>query len=272
MKIAIIGCGVIGSTLAKHLSSNHQLLLFDRKKETARALADQLKAKAVESASQAMEAECVILAIKPRDLASFASGIKGNIEQGKILISVLSGTSLTVLKNFFSKFSYLCRIMPNTPMSVGEGVIALCCNAEVPAEVKGAIESLFSGLGLLMSIEEDKFDAFTALAGSSPAFIFLLVEAFIESGIFLGFSPADAKKIALQVIKGSAELLMQTKRHPAELKWEVASPGGTTIAGLMELESQHFRAAFQKAILATYEKSRIISQEQVKQAEIKNKK
>jgi pyrroline-5-carboxylate reductase len=170
---------------------------------------------------------------------------------------LLSGTTLNTLESFFSP-SRIVRMMPNLPLIYGEGVIALCAD-DRKAEDKDRLQKIFEVLGKVYWLPEEKMDALTALAGSGPAFFFVMVEAMIDSGIAMGFTAADSQKIVLQMLQGSLTLLEKTGKHPGELKWQVTSPQGTTIAGLKRLEELALRGGIINTFLATYERTRQLS-------------
>jgi pyrroline-5-carboxylate reductase len=146
-------------------------------------------------------------------------------------------------------------MIPNLAITCEAGVLGLVEDPLISVALRKKIEKLFFGLGLIVWLLESKIDALTALTGSGPAFIFVLVEAMIDSGVLLGFSHQEAREFALKTIQGSVELLQKTGQTPSELKWQVASPKGTTIAGLKALEKTGFRSAILSAFTAAYERA-----------------
>jgi pyrroline-5-carboxylate reductase len=147
--------------------------------------------------------------------------------------------------------------MPNLALTCGAGVIG-CMESSLSPENRHAIETLLKGTGLVVWLPEQKLDALAAFAGSGPAFIFVLIEAMIDSGVFLGFSAMEAKEFALQTLQGAIELLRHTGKTPSELKWQIAVPKGTTIAGLKALEQEGLRHAIFSAFIATYNRAKEI--------------
>ncbi len=235
-KIAIIGCANMGSAIAERLSSHHQIILYDHNPEKATKLVNNAFGTTTTSLEEALEkADIVILAIKPQNLKQSAPSIQEFLKDKHTLISLLTSITLLQLKEFFP-ISQIVRMMPNTPLLCGEGMIAFCSQEREPFYTKDQLSTLFAPLGKLLWLNENKIDAFTALAGSGPAFIFAMIEAIVESGIAMGFPATEAQAIACQMIKGSAALLESSEKHPAELKWQVTSPGGTTIEGLKTFE------------------------------------
>jgi pyrroline-5-carboxylate reductase len=252
MKIAIIGCGVIGSALARHFARKHSVLLCDRSDEKSGRLAQEIGAAAHEKAQEAVElAEMVVLAFKPKDLAAFAAATASAFKREHRIVSVLAGTSVSRLEQFFPS-SHIIRAMPNLPLICGEGVIGFVETAEMTAERKKNIEEVFQGLGLLCWLSEEQLEALSAIAGSGPAFVFVIVEAMIASGVLLGFTPDEARDFVLKTIEGSVALLKATGKSPLELKTQVASPGGTTMAGLKVLEDRNIHKTLVDSYQATF--------------------
>ncbi len=257
MKVAIIGCGVVGSIFAKHFSKNMSVILYDRFAGNSKKLAEELKAEVANSAQNAVEsADIILLAIKPFDFSGFADEV-GDIWKGKTVISSMTGIEVETIENVLPQ-AQVIRIMPNIAMKYGEGVIGLVRNMQFDSEFCQTIEKWLSGLGFLVWVAEEKIDALTALTGSGPAFVLMIIEAFVEAGIKVGFSAKEAQDLVPQMMKGALALLEEEKRHPAEIKWQITSAGGTTIAGLEALEKNRLRAAIYAAIVAAYERSREI--------------
>lgn len=256
MKIAIIGCGVIGSALARHFAQKQEVLLCDHTFEKSRRLANEIQAKAYEHPLKAIEqAEMVVLAFKPKDLGNFANEMAHAFKPHHLLVSVLAGTSVALLQRYFPS-PLIIRAMPNLPMICGEGIIGFVKTAEVTPERRKRIEDVFQGLGLLPWLSEEHLEALSAIAGSGPAFVFVMVEAMIESGIMLGFSAEQARDFVLKTIEGSVALLKATGKSPLELKTHVASPGGTTMAGLKVLEDSDIQGIIKKTYQSTFLRAR----------------
>lgn len=260
MKIAIIGCGNMGSALAGHLSKGASLILCDRGKERGLSLAKDLGAQFVELPGDAIkQADWVILAIKPKDLAHLTPQLVFTKEQ--TVFSVLSGATLATLKKLFGKATII-RMMPNTAVSIGKGIIGFAEGEGLEEKKKQEIEKMFSSLGLVYWIPESKMDAFAALAASSPAFGFVIMEAMMDAGVSLGFSVSQSREIVISVFEGCASLLKASpNKHPAELKLQITSPGGTTIEGIYALEAGGIRKSMFDAMNAAYRKGIKMSHE-----------
>lgn len=254
MKIAIIGCGVMGTAFAKHFAREHTILLCDKNHKKASALAKEIGGEAYERFHEAIQsAEVVLLAVKPKDLPEVAKHTASSFSKKQLLISLLAGTSLSVLKKYYPEATIL-RIMPNIALTCGQAVIGMV-DDHLSHEMKTKGEYLLKGLGLLTWLPENKIEALSALTGSGPAFLFVIIESMIDGGIAMGFTAQESKDYVLKTIEGSVALLKETEKHPGALKWEVASPGGTTIAGLREMESMRVRAGLMNTLLVCYQRN-----------------
>lgn len=249
MKLGIIGCGKIGSGIAKRLAAVHELLLVDRHQKS------ELQGKWVKSAKEAAEeAEVLVIAVKPQDLEDLSAEI-GKSVSNKVVISVLAGIDTHRLQAHFSE-AKIVRIMPNIAIDYGKGSIGIVDDGTYREEEKKEIEELLSPLGHLHWFSEAMIDSFTALCGSGPAFIFVLIEAMVEAGILLGIEPKLGLQLTHEMIEGALATLKKSKKLPQQLKWEVASPGGMTIVGLKTMEDEGIRAGIINTLLNTYERSK----------------
>lgn len=250
MKITIIGVGNMGTILARYLSQEHTVVLCDHHLEKGEAIAAEIGGSFFLDPTEAISgADLIIFAIKPKDLGGLARVLLGKISSSQSLISILAGVEISKFKEWFPD-STIVRMMPNLAISIGNGLIAFS-SPQISVEQKKHLDFLFAKMGKVFWIPENKMNSFASLAASSPAFIFVLIEAMIEAGIGLGFSALEAREIVLGVVSGATSLLDQTGKTPGELKWQVTSPGGTTIKGIKELEANSFRIAIWKAIEAS---------------------
>lgn len=252
MKIAMIGCGNMGSALAKRLSLENTVFLYDHHIEKQAALAKF--GKLCRTYFEALQnAEAVILAVKPQSLKKTAKELQESLKKDQIIISLLAGVTLQSLKECFPK-SAIVRIMPNLAVQYGEGVIGASCRG-LKQDIKMRLAKLLNSLGKVYWIPEKKMDALTSLTGSGPAFFYAIMEAIVEAGITMGFTPQVALDMTLHMAIGSLTLLSQSEKPIKELIREIASPGGTTMAGLKKLEESPiqeiikntFQAACQRA-------------------------
>jgi pyrroline-5-carboxylate reductase len=257
MQITVIGSGNMGSALSRHLIKNHAVVISNRSQEKGKALAKEIGATFKQDAKEAIKgADWIVVAVKPKDLESVALSISKDLLPNQRIISVLAGLSLTSLSLYFPN-NPIFRVMPNLAISVGKGILGICAE-DKNLGWKEEVDSIFSSLGLLLWIPESKMEAFASLAASSPAFIFILIEAMIESGIEMGFSPAEGREIVLKVLEGSVAML-RNGGSLQDLKWQITSPGGTTIAGIKELEKGLFRSTIWSALAASHHKGVDIS-------------
>jgi len=251
MKIAIIGCGVMGSAFARFWAQKHEVYLCGRDPAKLQDLSSEIKAPILSSEEAAQKADVILLSFKPKDLKAAAKSLSPYLA-GKIVISILSGADTKVLESSFPK-THIVRTMPNLALTSGEGIIGVADSLDPPLKAK--ISDLFSGMGLVYFLPESKMEGFTALCGSSPAFIYVMLEAMMEGGVALGFSFDDAKELVIKAFEGAIALLKDSGKHPAELKMQISSPGGTTIAGLNEMEKQGVRSGLIKTLFACYHRA-----------------
>lgn len=233
MDISIIGPGSMGKALSLYLSKKHNVKIVGRK--DTKELVDPL----------------LILAIKGKDLPIVAQQLTPFLKKEQIIISVLGGISLAELKKYFPKNPVL-RAMPNMPITTGEGIVGLSADSSLGEKERNLIEEAFAGSCLVKWVEETLLPAFAALTSCAPAFVLMMIEAFIESGIYHGFSMKDSQEIAIQTFKGSASWLKESNQTPSALRWQVSSPGGSTIRGVHALEKSALRGVIMDAIHAAF--------------------
>jgi pyrroline-5-carboxylate reductase len=251
-KIAIIGTGVIGGGIAQLFAGKHKIILYDREVEKAKKLAAKIGGDFVETPQDllAQNPDALIFAVKPRDIADAASPYYGNLRKEQIVFSTLAGTSIDTLAKNFGEVS-IVRMMPNIALVYGQAVVGLTAQEKLPNEIREGVDELLKPLGLTIWIPEDKMDSIASLTGSGPAFVFLMIEAMVEAGIQMGFSSQISLELVLKMLEGSIALLRESGKHPGQLKWEVCSPGGTTIVGLAEMERKGVRSGIIDTFLAT---------------------
>lgn len=200
-------------------------------------------------------AELVVLAVKPQDLPALFSQLNGRLEPKQSALSIVAGAKITTLAQGMGHPSII-RVMPNTPAQIGCGMSVWTCADEVDQHMRDMAQSVLETVGRQIYVEEEKYlDMATALSGSGPAYTFLVIEALIDAGVHVGLPREVARIAALQTIYGSAKLVMESGKHPAELKAMVVSPGGTTAEGLQVLERAGVPGAFVDAVNAAYQRS-----------------
>lgn len=211
----------------------------------------------------------IFLAVKPQNIDEVLEKMKFHFEkiskkpieedssapQFPLVVSIAAGVSLSHLAEFLGPDRGIIRVMPNTPCLIGCGVCGFTVSASVSDEVVQIVRSLLETVGLVVEVPEKLMDAITGLSGSGPAFGYLIVEALSDAGVGVGLSRDIATRLAAQTLKGAAEMVLASGEHPAVLKDRVASPGGTTIAGLVELEKTGTRHALISAVKAATDRS-----------------
>jgi len=193
----------------------------------------------------------LVLGVKPQVLPAVLGKIKATLPASTVLVSMAAGISVSAIEAEYPK-NPIIRIMPNTPCSVGRGLILYAKNALVSDDDLSAFLSGFAGAGVLTPIAEEKIDAASAVSGCGPAFAYLFIEALADAGVECGLTRPDAQKFAALMLEGSARMVLETGRHPGELKDAVCSPGGTTIVGVRALEEGGFRSSAMNAVRAAY--------------------
>ena len=210
----------------------------------------------VEGREVAAKASVLILAVKPQDMEAALKGIASAIDQTKTIISIAAGTSVAFIAERLPAKSRIIRVMPNAPALVLAGAAGIAKGEHVTGQDLQIAETIFSAVGKAVVVEEKHLDAVTGLSGSGPAYVFLFIEALADAGVKMGLAREVARLLAAQTVLGAAKMLLDSGRHPAELKDVVASPGGTTIAGLHAMERGGLRGILMEAVEAATVRSR----------------
>ncbi len=256
-----IGCGNMGGALieavAKSISPEF-IYITDQNKEKEKALACHLGVKGASVKEIIESCDYVFLGVKPQvfgELFAELAPMLAKCPKKPVLVSMAAGISIAAVEAFARASCGVIRIMPNTPASVGEGMILYTYNALVSdLQIENFCNAMCKA-GTLDSIEENKIDAASALSGCGPAFVYLFAEALADGAVQCGLPREKAMLYAAQTIKGASELLLQSGKHPGELKDAVCSPGGTTIAGVHALELGGLRATAMDAVTAAYKRT-----------------
>jgi pyrroline-5-carboxylate reductase len=196
----------------------------------------------------AEKSDVIVLCVQPIDVVKAIQSIKASLNKKKLLISIAAGVGTDYIQRFISKDVDLVRAMPNNPCMVGEGMIVLTAAEGTPSTRLEEAKEIFTCVGRTMFLGEHLFDAVTGLSGSGPAYFYLFIEALADGGVKVGIPKEAALILAAQTALGAAKMVLETGVHPAKLKDLVATPGGTTIYGLAELEEGNIRAALLKAV------------------------
>lgn len=254
MKFGIIGCGKMGSALVRGMLSTgictpKEIQLCDRDHEIAADLAKATGASLFTDAPGLSAAsEVILLCVKPDDVRAVVTKASTALTD-KLLISIVAGTTLASLQTFAPK-ARVVRVMPNTGVLVQKGATAYATGTGVTDADAATVGKIFSAVGLAFAVKESLLDAVTGLSGSGPAYVYLFIEALSDGGVQMGLPRNLATSLALQTVAGAAAMVQETGLHPAVLREMVTSPGGTTIAGLAELERTGLRSAVINAVRA----------------------
>ena len=262
MKIGFIGLGnmasaMIGGMLEQKVVIPEEIIGSD--------LSAEMKKKAEETfgigtfsdnRQVAAQSQVIVLAVKPIFLSEVIQEIKAEITEDKLVISIAAGKTISWIEEEFGRSIKLIRCMPNTPALVSAGCTAVCKNGQVSDEEEALCLKLMGSFGKAIAIPERLMDAAMAVGSSSPAFVFLFIEAMADGAVAAGMPRQQAYEFAAQSVLGSAKMVLETGMHPGELKDMVCSPGGTTIEGVRVLEEKGMRTAVMEAVFAAAEKSK----------------
>jgi len=264
-QLGIIGVGKIGSALLKRFISSNTIkesdvTIFDIDESRLNERSIEFNVdKADDNISLAKSSKYILIAVLPQIIDAILQEIGSFITEKQTLISIVAGVSLNHIRKFTNKPVGLIRIMTNTPALIGAGATAISHNKNVSEEELIYVKNLFKAVGMVEELEERHLDAVTGLSGSGPAYIFIIIEALADGGVKMGLPRDVSQKLAAQTVLGSAKLLLETKKHPGELKDMVATPGGTTITAIHEIESAKLRATLIRAVEAATIKSRSLN-------------
>ncbi|MBR6186757.1 MAG: pyrroline-5-carboxylate reductase [Clostridia bacterium] len=265
MKLGVIGCGNMGGAMIRMIVKAgilqpEEILAADISEAQRKKLEADTGIQTTSDNCEAAKSGCLLLAVKPQFLPEVAAQISSAIGKNTLLLSIVAGYSLKMLGDALKNQDlHIIRIMPNTPAMVGEGVLAVCRNDKVTKEEWQFAFRLLSCMGLAEEVRENLMDAVTGVSGSSPAFVFLFLEALADAGVRAGLPRAMAQRFAAQVLMGSGKLALETGLHPGALKDMVTSPAGTTIEGVAALEKRAFRSAVMEAVDAAVQKSKSLA-------------
>ncbi len=258
-KIAVLGAGKIGEALLSGLLQGGRAatdLMFTEKHEArARSLTEQYGFEAVTVAGAAEKADVLVVAVKPQDIEPLLVELAPVLRAGTLIVSLCAGLPTALYERRLPEGTPVVRVMPNTPMVVGEAMSAVSGGSNATPEHLKIVEELLSTVGKVAVVPESQQDAVTALSGSGPAYFFFLVEAMIDAGILLGIPRDLASTLIIQSAVGAATMLNEGSNHPVILREAVTSPAGTTIMAIRELEKHGVRAALLAAIESARDRS-----------------
>jgi pyrroline-5-carboxylate reductase len=258
-RIAVLGAGKIGEALLSGLLAAGRpaadLAFTERHPERAAELSGRLGVESADVAGAAAKADVVVVAVKPQDIAPVLTELAGALRPGTLVVSLCAGLPTALFEGGLPAGTPVVRVMPNTPMVVGEAMSAVSGGTHATPEHLALAEEMLGAVGRVVRVPETQQDAVTALSGSGPAYFFFLVEAMIDAGILLGLPRAVAADLIVQSAYGAATMLRESADHPVLLREAVTSPAGTTIAAIRELERHGVRAALIDAIEAARDRS-----------------
>lgn len=261
MKIGFLGAGAMAEALVKGLLSSGKfspedfcasdiseirLKLFQERYNVA-GHKDNNKVTQI--------SDIIILAVKPDKAKRVINQVKDSLNEDKLLITIAAGVSTAAIEDWAGKVVPVVRVMPNTPCLVGKGISALTQGRYCERCHMDTVEMIFACVGDTVTVPEAQMNGVTGVSGSGPAYIFLVMEAMIDAAVTAGLSREVATQLVVSTVKGSAQMVAETGEHPAVLKAQVMSPGGTTAAGLNELEEGRIRALFTKAVKAAADRA-----------------
>lgn len=265
-KIGFIGCGNMGEAFLKGIVNSglvdqKDVFVYDKiRKEHIQetygvnGLNDEV--------SVVKHCDIIFLAIKPNVYFDVIDKIKDSVNSTKIIVAMAPGISMESIQDQIDNMnSKIVRTMPNLPLMVQEGCIAYAFNENVESEERAFFKELFEKIGVAVETKEELFDAVIGASGSSPAFVFMFIEALADAAVYEGLPRTDAYKLVGQTLVGCGKMFLESGKHPGELKDNVCSPGGTTIVGVKFLEENGFRGAVIKAATETIKKSKEMSKE-----------
>ena len=247
MKVGIIGFGNMGSSIYNILKKRgHKIYVAEKNVEKIKKLKIE-----THNLKEKIDIDYIILAIKPKDIKDFSTNWNGKF------ISILAGTQTKTIKEQL-KIDKVIRLMPNIGLLAGKGIAGIYFDNINKEEKEKDIRFIEEFTKVVEVANEDLIDSITSISGSGPAFVFMFIEAFANAGIRIGLDKETSYTLVQETILGSIELMKKTKKHPAELKEIVASPGGTTIEGISKLEEKGFRSSIIECVYSTYQKTRKI--------------
>ncbi len=259
MKFGFLGAGNMSSAIIKGMVkgglSGKEILAFNPSKEKLKALRSECKILIAENRDEILDCDVIILGVKPQVLDNIIGEIKTRLGERKpLIISLAVGKTIEYLETNLGEDKPLVRVMPNINAKSLMSTTGYCTNSKVSTTQEQIVEEVFAAIGTITKIPENMFSIFSAIAGSSPAFAYLYIDAVAHAAVKAGMPKKQALEIAASTVMGSAKMILQSSGHPWQLIDEVCSPGGTTIEGLYSLQKSSFEASITKAIDAVIEK------------------
>lgn len=266
--IAIIGSGVMGEALLAGIiragvTSPARIHAAGPRKERGIQLKEIYGVQAyTDNAEAAKNADVIILSVKPQRIDKVMTGLRGSISPDALVLSIVAGTSVSKLMDGL-QHGKVVRAMPNTPAQIGEGITVWTTSPDLPEQHMKLAGEILKSLGSEIYLEDEAYlDMATAVSGTGPAYVFLFMEAMIDAGVHLGFPRRIAEELVVKTLRGSVDYYIHNKSHPAALRNQVTSPGGTSAEAIYYLEKAGFRTAISRAVWAAYERSQALGKEE----------
>ena len=258
MKYGFIGCGNMGGAIARAMSQGtDDMLLSSLSGLTAMQLAAELNAESGTNTEVAEQCDYIFLGVKPHMIRGVITELKDILlSRRPVLVSMAAGITVKTITDCLDADYPVVRIMPNTPCAIGCGVILCCRNSLVTDAEYQTFKDAMAAAGSLIDLRESLIDAGSAISGCGPAYVYTFIEAMADAGVACGLTRADALSLAASTVSGAAAMVTESGTHPARLRDQVCSPGGSTIAGVLSLENDGFRAAVSNCVLAAFDRTK----------------
>ncbi|MCR1971006.1 pyrroline-5-carboxylate reductase [Clostridium cochlearium] len=263
--IGLIGCGNMAQAMITGIVSSkivfgENVFVSDKDEEKLKYIKEKFNVNISKDNKEVAEnSDIIILAVKPNKYGEVIQGIKDYVKKDVIIVVIGAGITIDYVEESFEKKLKIIRTMPNTPALVGEGMSAICYNELITENDLEDVVNIFKSFGKVEIIEEDLMDAIPAISGSSPAYVYMFIEALADGAVLDGVPRDKAYKMAAQSVLGAAKMVLETGEHPGELKDRVCSPAGTTIEAVYSLEKNNFRGTIMEAMRKCNDKTREMS-------------
>ncbi|WP_096634834.1 pyrroline-5-carboxylate reductase [Clostridium cochlearium] len=263
--IGLIGCGNMAQAMITGIVSSkivfgENVFVSDKDEEKLKYIKEKFNVNISKDNKEVAEnSDIIILAVKPNKYGEVIQGIKDHVKKDVIIVVIGAGITIDYVEESFEKKLKIIRTMPNTPALVGEGMSAICYNELITENDLEDVVNIFKSFGKVEIIEEDLMDAIPAISGSSPAYVYMFIEALADGAVLDGVPRDKAYKMAAQSVLGAAKMVLETGEHPGELKDRVCSPAGTTIEAVYSLEKNNFRGTIMEAMRKCTDKTREMS-------------
>ena len=255
-----MGGAMMGGIVGAGLVEKEQIIVSDISEAALFKVKEQYGVNTtLDNGEVAKKSDILVLSVKPHFYASVIKEIKDMVKEDVVIVVIAAGQSIESVTRAFGREMKIAKVMPNTPAMVGEGMAAICPSQSMTEEEIQDVVDIFNSFGKSEIVPESMMDAVTAVSGSSPAYVFMFIEAMADAAVREGMPRAQAYKFAAQSVLGSAKMVLETGKHPGELKDMVCSPGGTTIDAVAKLEERGFRTSVMEAMKACADKSRDMS-------------